>query len=128
MRTSIAALMTGLALAATACTTPPPAEAPDTLAATETATPPAPLRPGVVPKQAGDLYYVAAAAAVQARIDQRGLKPAKNVILFIGDGMSIPTVTAARIYAGQKRGIDGEVLFADHGNTAKHGAVEDVQP
>ncbi|WP_414902381.1 alkaline phosphatase [Sphingomonas flavalba] len=34
--------------------------------------------------------------------------PAKNVILFIGDGMSIATVTAARIYDGQSRGETGE--------------------
>ena len=33
---------------------------------------------------------------------------AKNVILFIGDGMGISTVTAARIYDGQKRGESGE--------------------
>lgn len=33
---------------------------------------------------------------------------AKNVILFIGDGMGISTVTAARIYEGQKRGNPGE--------------------
>ena len=33
---------------------------------------------------------------------------AKNVILFIGDGMGISTVTAARIYAGQKLGKSGE--------------------
>jgi len=33
---------------------------------------------------------------------------AKNVILFIGDGMGISTVTAARIYAGQKQGMSGE--------------------
>ncbi len=33
---------------------------------------------------------------------------AKNVILFIGDGMGISTVTAARIYAGQKQGQSGE--------------------
>lgn len=32
---------------------------------------------------------------------------AKNVILFIGDGMGVSTLTAARIYDGQKRGIDG---------------------
>ena len=30
------------------------------------------------------------------------------VVLFIGDGMGISTVTAGRIYAGQKRGGDGE--------------------
>lgn len=34
--------------------------------------------------------------------------PAKNVILFIGDGMGISTVTAARIYDGQSRGETGE--------------------
>ena len=33
---------------------------------------------------------------------------AKNVILFVGDGMGISTVTAARIYEGQKRGQPGE--------------------
>jgi len=33
---------------------------------------------------------------------------AKNVILFIGDGMGISTVTAARIYDGQSRGETGE--------------------
>ncbi|MEE4206618.1 MAG: alkaline phosphatase, partial [Erythrobacter sp.] len=33
---------------------------------------------------------------------------AKNVILFIGDGMGISTITAARIYDGQKRGQSGE--------------------
>ncbi|MCW8196560.1 alkaline phosphatase [Proteobacteria bacterium 005FR1] len=33
---------------------------------------------------------------------------AKNVILFVGDGMGISTVTAARIYEGQRRGESGE--------------------
>lgn len=33
---------------------------------------------------------------------------ARNVILFIGDGMGISTITAARIYDGQKRGETGE--------------------
>ena len=32
----------------------------------------------------------------------------KNVILFIGDGMGISTITAARIYEAQKRGETGE--------------------
>ena len=45
-----------------------------------------------------------AAAAPVAASEQR----AKNVILFIGDGMGISTVTAARIYAGQKQGQTGE--------------------
>lgn len=33
---------------------------------------------------------------------------ARNIILFIGDGMGIPTVTAARILEGQLRGQSGE--------------------
>jgi alkaline phosphatase len=36
------------------------------------------------------------------------LRRAKNVILFVGDGMGISTVTAARILEGQQRGADGE--------------------
>jgi alkaline phosphatase len=36
------------------------------------------------------------------------LKHAKNVILFLGDGMGISTITAARIFEGQQKGIDGE--------------------
>lgn len=35
-------------------------------------------------------------------------KVAKNVIFFLGDGMSIPTLAAARIYLGQNRGQTGE--------------------
>jgi alkaline phosphatase len=35
-------------------------------------------------------------------------RPAKNVILFVGDGMGISTVTAARILEGQMRGQPGE--------------------
>ncbi len=65
-------------------------------------------RTAVLPKQAADPYYVSAAAAVDARIAARGTKPAKNVILFIGDGMGVSTITAARIYAGQSQGLDGE--------------------
>lgn len=33
---------------------------------------------------------------------------ARNVILFLGDGMSIPTLTAARTYKGQQQGKSGE--------------------
>ncbi len=33
---------------------------------------------------------------------------AKNIILFVGDGMGVSTVTAARIYAGQRQGGSGE--------------------
>lgn len=46
---------------------------------------------------------------------------ARNVILFIGDGMGISTITAARIYDGQKRGESGEenrLSFEKFGNLA----------
>ena len=35
-------------------------------------------------------------------------KEARNLIIFIGDGMGISTITAARIFAGQVQGKDGE--------------------
>lgn len=48
----------------------------------------------------------------QALADAKHLQPnkkrAKNVILFIGDGMGVSTVTAARILEGQLRGQPGE--------------------
>lgn len=34
--------------------------------------------------------------------------PARNVILFVGDGMGVATVTAARIFDGQSQGLSGE--------------------
>jgi alkaline phosphatase len=49
------------------------------------------------------------AAAVPALAEGAPAQPkAKNVILFIGDGMGISTITAARIYEAQKRGETGE--------------------
>ena len=55
--------------------------------------------------------YEAGQSALNAALNrsfnqQRGA--AKNVILFVGDGMSIATVTAARIYEGQSMGLSGE--------------------
>jgi alkaline phosphatase len=51
-------------------------------------------------------------AAAQTALETKPLpapkKKAKNVILFIGDGMGISTITAARIYDGQSRGETGE--------------------
>ncbi|KEQ18823.1 alkaline phosphatase [Endozoicomonas numazuensis] len=36
------------------------------------------------------------------------MRSAKNIILFVGDGMGMSTVTAARILEGQQRGQNGE--------------------
>ncbi len=51
-----------------------------------------------------------ARAEDQAAINQKNTKNplAKNVILFVGDGMGISTVTAARIFDGQSQGKLGE--------------------
>ncbi len=109
MRKTLTALPL-IALVLAGCTATPAApEASETLAAEPVASPVATLaREAAVPQQAADPYYVDAQAAIDAKIAARGLRPAKNIILFVGDGMSIPTVTATRIYAGQKRGLDGE--------------------
>ena len=38
---------------------------------------------------------------------QRNIRRAENVILFVGDGMGISTITAARIREGQLLGLKG---------------------
>ena len=47
-------------------------------------------------------------AAVDAGKRAKTRKKAKNVIIFVGDGMGISTLTAARIFEGQRRGESGE--------------------
>lgn len=54
-------------------------------------------------------WYDAGANAVdEAKKQFPNVRRAKNVILFVGDGMGISTVTAARILAGQLQGKSGE--------------------
>jgi alkaline phosphatase len=63
-----------------------------------------------VPESAAE-WFNAGRAAVEANKLARNLpklQRAKNVILFVGDGMGVSTVTAARILEGQQRGEDGE--------------------
>ena len=54
--------------------------------------------------------YERAARRVAQRAAENPGPPrrARNVILFIGDGMGVSTITAARILEGQQRGVDGE--------------------
>ncbi|MEK9842453.1 alkaline phosphatase [Thalassospira sp.] len=72
--------------------------------------------------QANDSYFLAAQQTLQQKLmEQDNTNRAKNIILFVGDGMSIPTVTAARIFEGQKRGVDGEsnsLIFGQFPNVA----------
>lgn len=49
------------------------------------------------------------AASLQQSLSMRpNLRQARNIILFVGDGMGVSTVTGARIFAGQRRGQSGE--------------------
>lgn len=59
--------------------------------------------------QADDPYYRQADQALSRNLQlQRNTNQARNVILFVGDGMGFSTVTATRIFEGQQRGVDGE--------------------
>ena len=62
-----------------------------------------------------DETWARAQAEARARIE-RQIRPqqARNVILFVADGMSVPTITAARIFDGQQNGAgtdDALLLF-----------------
>lgn len=58
-------------------------------------------------------FPVVLAAALLGACGETGQPPpesqhAKNIILFVGDGMGVSTVTAARIFDGQSKGMSGE--------------------
>ena len=57
------------------------------------------------------LALVALVAACAPREPLNEAPRARNVLLFIGDGMGPSTVTAARIFAGQQEGLAGEEYF-----------------
>jgi len=47
-------------------------------------------------------------ALEEAQARQVDTRRARNIVLFVGDGMSLTTVAAARVFAGQLRGASGE--------------------
>ena len=54
-------------------------------------------------------WFAAGRRAVGRTADRiEGTQRARNVILFVGDGMGITTITAARILEGQRKGQTGE--------------------
>ncbi len=64
---------------------------------------------GVIPdKQKNDELYIDAQAELILKKTLQEKYKAKNVILFVGDGMGISTLTAARILQGQQAGNSGE--------------------
>jgi len=72
-------------------------------------------RAGATPVQADDSYYKSAAASVAARADGQSFGKAKNIILFVGDGMGTQR---------QRRGK----LSAGYGNASPCGALENLFP
>lgn len=89
-----------LALAVAGCATSPAGVAPATSVAIDV---PRIERPG---GESAAWWYRDGAAQAAARGAMGGR--AKNVILFVGDGMSLTTVAAARILDGQRAGGAGE--------------------
>jgi alkaline phosphatase len=82
---------------------PGPAPAPRSVEAGVAVEVPAVAHPG---GETAAWWYRLGASQAAARGAMRGR--ARNLILFVGDGMSLPTVAAARILAGQRGGEPGE--------------------
>jgi len=55
-----------------------------------------------------NMWYSDAVTKMKLKPQFQTDKTAKNIILFLGDGMGIGTITAARILEGQNKGLDGE--------------------
>ena len=53
-------------------------------------------------------WYAQGEQVLTQKLAQKASNKAKNVILFVGDGMGISTLTAARILQGQQAGESGE--------------------
>lgn len=77
--------------------------------------PPAPSRNGPLRNaaEAKSEYWVSDAQAHIERLTREKLGGhsgghARNVVMFLGDGMSVPTMAAARTLLGQRRGETGE--------------------
>jgi alkaline phosphatase len=68
----------------------------------------APDGPGVAPTGPEPWRALGREALARARRVAPSARPAKNAILFVGDGMSLDTVVAARILEGQRGGGPGE--------------------
>jgi alkaline phosphatase len=101
MRAAGCGLAVAMALAGCATTAP----APDGAGASAQASieVPAIQRPG---QESAAWWFRAGSASANAH--GAGRAQARNLILFVGDGMSLPTVAAARILEGQREGGAGE--------------------
>lgn len=74
---------------------------------------PAIAQPAKPPVNTSDGYFKAGQAELKRlSADQPNNRKARNVIIFIGDGMGVSTLTAGRIFEGQQLGLDGESYVA----------------
>lgn len=79
------------------------------LASAQVATPKWATDSQVLPaNQTEDPFFNQAYERLAAQLARKSGRSAKNVILFVGDGMGVTTVTAARILEGQLKGGTGE--------------------
>lgn len=92
-----------IALTAACSTTPSSSASSNTLKPAYQITVPDIKRPA---QETSAWWYTHGAAEAAQR--QASAGNAKNVIIFLGDGMSLPTVAAARILEGQRKGQPGE--------------------
>ncbi|MGJ8694227.1 MAG: alkaline phosphatase [Thalassotalea sp.] len=68
-----------------------------------------PSHAGVLPDvQKNSDWFTSADQKITEKTEYKQKNKTKNVILFVGDGMGISTLTAARILAGQNSGQPGE--------------------
>jgi alkaline phosphatase len=79
------------------------------IAAALCAVPAAPILAQTPPDDTKETFFARGRADVEANARiQPNKRRAKNVILFLGDGMGVSTITAARILDGQMHGMKGE--------------------
>ena len=101
MRTAGCGLLVGMLLAGCATTAP--------AGSTVHARPPARIEVPAIARPGGeDAAWWFRSGAASANAHGAGRTQAKNLILFLGDGMSLTTVAAARILEGQRAGGAGE--------------------
>ena len=108
---ALASCLVAAPLLAQAVPAAPAAPAPAPVVAPAAAPPPMPvaMRIGTPPVTTSEGYLKAGEDELKRLIaDKPNDRKARNVIIFIGDGMSVTTLTAARIYEGQQKGVDGE--------------------
>ncbi|MDF1880846.1 alkaline phosphatase, partial [Sulfurimonas sp. MAG313] len=76
-------------------------------------------------EQVTSVWYTDAQMSLEEKINRiKKTNKAKNVILFIGDGMGISTITASRILDGQNKGQLGEENVLSFGKFPYSGLVK----